>query len=439
MNIKKSFLLLFYLVFYISTYAQDTLTFEQCLHIAMEENLTIQEAVYSEELAVVQYKSNRAALLPTVNASASNNYSYGRSIDPYSNAFINMQFTSLSGSASGNLTLFNGFARINNIKLAKKELERNQSLIQNVKNEVTIELATLYTTILHLEELVKANKSQMELSKEQLKLLKIRFSEGVTAESELFKIESQIATEELNLLQNKNQLAMHYINLKILMNLPPNREIRLRKLLTQEWLRLDAEIDEQFLSDALKIHPLYHIAQANEEQSRINIAISRAGLFPTLSFGGNYGSFYTNSNPLYNFTQQWNNNRNYGFGFSLSIPVFNAWETRYRIQSSKISYKQAQTRTEIEKNNVSRILQQALNDLETAEQILDTSESNYISAQKSLEADQIKLEYGKIGITELSVTKNVFNNAEAALIKARYEYLFQKALIEFYRSNEFVF
>lgn len=435
---KSVFFIICLFLFVFRAAAQNILTFDECLEIAFKENLSIKEALLTENLSEIQYNLNRSTLLPSINSSMSNNYSYGRSIDPYSNTFINTQFKSYSGNIVANVVLFSGFEKINRIKLAKQEIELDKSISQKVKNDITIDIASNYITILYLEELIKANQEQIKISKDQLKILQIKFTEGYIAESDVFKMQSQIANEEFNLVSNENLLDMHYLNLKQIMNFPRDREMRLSSLLKVNYEILSSE-DDFFIEEYIRNQPSYQIVKLQEEQSKTNIAISKAAFLPTLNLVSNFGSLYSNSNPFYNFKDQLNNNTNYGFGLSLSIPIFNGFSVRYRVKSAEVTYEQSIIRSELEKNNLARILQQAFKDLKAITKKVEAVETSYAFLKKSLEAEQVKLEYGKISQTELLITKNNYNNTEAELIKTKYEYLYQFGLIGFYKNNFFEF
>lgn len=417
---------------------QDTLTFDECLRIALEENLSIKEAVLSEKLSQTQYYLNRSSLLPSVNSTFSNNYSYGRSIDPYSNSFINTKFVSYSGNLRSDLVLFSGFQKVNSIKFAKQEIELNKSISQKIRNDITIDIASNYITILYLEELVNANIEQIKISKEQLEILKIKFSEGYISESDIFKMKSQISNEEFNLVSNENLLNMHYLNLKLIMNFPMSKELKLTSLLIDNYNSF-SYTDDFFTEDYIVNQPSYQIVKLQEEQSKTNIAITKSAFFPTISLGSNLGSLYANSNTLFNFRDQLGNNSNYGFGFLFSIPIFNGFSLRYKVKKAQITYEQSIIRSQLEKNSLTKILQQSYNDFKTAAKKLEAIEHSYSYSKKSLEAEQVKLEFGKISQTEFLVTKNSYNNITAELIKAKYEYLFQKGLIEFYKNHLFEF
>ena len=128
------------------------------------------------------------------------------------------------------INLFSGFQNINSIKLAKQELESNKTTIQKIKNEITIEIATKYTNIIYLKEIIKSNEEQIKSTQKQLKLNQSKFELGYIPESDIFKIKSQLANEQLTLTNNINQLSINELDLKQLINIPFSVEITLKPI-----------------------------------------------------------------------------------------------------------------------------------------------------------------------------------------------------------------
>lgn len=435
---KFIFLLFFYsTASYLS--AQDTLTFKACLELAFKNNLDLKNAFLEEELFTIEYKKSKMDIYPNLNGNVSNNNSFGRGIDPYSNSFIDTKFKSYSGSIASNITLFNGFSKINTIKMAKAEVDIQQTAIDRIKDDITIQVASLYTTILYTEELIKSYKEQNQISKQQKDFLQVRFEEGVIAESELFKLDAQIASESVNLITIEHVLKMYYLDLQQLVNVPITTKMHLQAL---DVLEIKGDFDDLYLLDVEKTYqenPSFLITKMQEENAKLNIKISQAAYLPSLNLQLNYGSFYSNSNENFNFNEQWNNNKNYGFSLSLSIPVFNGFSVRQNVKRAKTQYKQSLVRTDIEKNRLIKVLSQANNDLVASQEKLKSAGSALLFAQKAFEADQLKYEYGKISLTELLLTQKDYFNSQAELIKAKYEYAYNKGVIGFYSENSFSF
>ncbi|HLF52722.1 TolC family protein [Flavobacterium sp.] len=420
-----------------ATFGQDFLSFNDCLNLAVKNNLFLENAIISEKIAVYDLKTRKGKLLPAINGNVENKYSWGRDIDPTTNTFINENFKSYAGNIEATYNLFSGFINLKYIKSAKQEVEINKANIQKIKNDVTIDLAHIYITILYLKETIIVNREQIKASEKQLEMAELKFKSGVIAESEVFKIKSQMATETLLLATNENQLAIYYIDLKQLINIPLEREIELIKpnLLLDENVYL-IENQLSLTKKAVELHPSFLMSELMENKAKTAISIARSYRMPSLSLKFAYGSKYSDKNSM-DFNQQVETNLLYGIKLNMEIPIFNQFETSYRIKQSKLSYKQSKLNSQIEQNRLSRVVLQAINDAKAAKKKQESSTIAFEFAQKSFDSDQLKYDLGKININELNFTKTNYTNAQAELIRAKYELLFNNALINFYLGEDF--
>lgn len=440
MCFKKYHVIVFlpFFCFNFFAHAQTYLNFEKCLEIAFKNNLNIKNALISEEIAQNQLKGTYTKLLPNITGSASNNYSWGRGIDPSTNTYVNQEFKSYSGGLNSGLNLFSGFQNINSIKLAKQELENNKTIIQKIKNEITIQIATKYTNILYLKEIIKSNKEQIKSTQKQLELNQSKFELGYIPESDIFKIKSQLANEQLTLTNNENLLSLNELEIKQLLNLTYNDDIILEPITDKVYSKLNINSnDESIISNALKQNPEFTLSIINQRKSKINLAISRAPLYPTLNASFGINSAYSNNNTLFNFNQQLNNNLAYGLSLSLSIPIFNQFQNRFKVKENKLNYQKSFIDTDIERNRLSKVVIQAINDANASFSKYESSLSALEFSEKSYQADLLKLELGKISTNEFINTKNIFINNQAELIRSKYELVFNQSLVKFYLENIF--
>lgn len=440
---KKSLLLTILFIFSNAIFAQDALTFEACLSLTLKNNLSLKSAYNDEKIASYQYKASYGKFLPNVYGEAENRNSWGREIDQNTNEYVNQDLKFYSGRVNAIFNLFSGFSTLNTIKSSKEELKIQRISIQKVQNEITIDLAQKFITILYLQEIIVANKEQIQSSEKQLELAILKFNSGVVSESEVFKIKSQKAREELNLLTNENRLVDNYIALKQLMNVPlekeitllsPNTEINKNKLLDENPYSLTKK--------AIELNPRYNLSLLKENKARTNLSLARAPLYPTLSLrflaGSNYTDNYIDKNnlPLSN-EDQVDLNFSRGLRLNLIIPIFSQMTNYSKIKTSKMNFKQSRIDTEITQNNLSKEVLKAIADTKTSIKKNESSTLGFEFSRKSYEADALKFELGKININELNVTKLAYNNAQAELIQSKYELLFNNALINFYLGDEF--
>ena len=439
---KKNVLLIILFIFSNTLFAQDALTFGDCLNLTLKNNLLLKSALNNEKIASYQYKSSYGKLLPNVYGEAENRNSWGREIDQNTNQFVNQDLKIYSGRVNAVFNLFSGFSTINTIKSTKEELKIQRINIKKVQNEISIDLAQKFITILYLQEIIAANKEQIQSSEKQLELAILKFNSGVVAESEVFKIKSQKAREELNLITNENFLVDNLISIKQLMNIPLEKEITLISPTTD--ISKNKLLDENPYSltkKAIEINPNYNMSVLRESKARTNLSLARSSLYPNLSLrllaGSNYTDNYFDKKVFVSNDDQIDLNYSRGLRLNLTIPIFSQMSNFSKIKTSKLNYKQSKLDTQITQNDLSKEVLKAIADTKTAIKKNESSSLGFEFSRKSYEADALKFELGKINITELNVTKVAYNNAQAELIQSKYQLLFNNALINFYLGDEF--
>ena len=435
---EKSILIIFVILQMNFVFCQEKLTYKDCVNLAVKNNLSIKSASISEKIAVYKFRTNVGQLLPVITGNVDNKYSWGREIDPTTNTFIDDNLKAYTGNVTGLLTLFSGFYNLKLIKSAKQEVEINKALQQKIQNEITIELSQIFIEILYFQELIVANKEQILGSEKQLEFAKLKFDSGVIAESEVFKIQSQKASEELVLVTNQNRLNLNEIELKQLINIPLERKIELIKpaFLVSEKSKLQ-ENEYEITKKAVAINPSYSMNKWIENKAKTEIALARSAKMPILNLKYTYGSNFSDSDPLVSYNNQINNNLASVLKLSLIVPIFNQFETTFKIKQNKLNYEQAKLETKMEENRLSKVILQAINDTKASNKKQETSTIAFEFAKKSYEADLLKYELGKINSNDFNFTKSNYKNAQVELINSKYELLFNTGLLNFYLGEDF--
>jgi outer membrane protein len=304
--------------------------------------------------------------------------------------------------------------------------------------EITISLAESYLTTLYLTELVKINAQQIELSEKQLALAQLKYEAGVIAESEVFKLKTQKANEELDLVNNNNKLIDNWVRLKQLMNVPMQEEF----VLEEPKVELDSAVLSQtntaeITSKIIEFHPLTSMSLLRETRAKAALAVARSFRYPELNAEFVYRTSSFSNLELVDQELQFDRNRNGFLRFNLIIPIFDQLNTLSRIKQAKGGLKQAGIQIDRVRNQITQEATKAINDTKTARKKVETASIALEFSKKSYEADALKFELGKINTNELNITKNQYNNARADLIQSNYELLYNNALINFYLGEPF--
>ena len=133
-------------------------TLEECIKIALENNLTLKSAKNSEKSAKINYQQSKVNLLPSLNGNYNLGVNNGRSIDPFTNDFINQQLTFSNANLNLNATVFNGFRLLNTLKQDKLNKQAANLEVEQEKQNLILNVTLAYLQVLNTKDLLNLNE-----------------------------------------------------------------------------------------------------------------------------------------------------------------------------------------------------------------------------------------------------------------------------------------
>ena len=172
-----------------------------------------------------------------------------------------------------------------------------------------------------------------------------------------------------------------------------------------------------------------------------NIALAQADYYPQLSLSAGLGSNYykTSGFQADPFSTQLKNNFSQYIGLNLSVPIFSRFQTRNSVRSARIDLQNQQLALDNTRKQLYKEIQQAYYNTLAAQEKLNSCEQAKESAAEAFRLMTAKYEQGRANMTEFNEAKNNYLKTESDLTQARYEHLYQTALIQFYRGHELRF
>tara|TARA_E500000178_G_scaffold355949_1_gene430739 strand:- start:1735 stop:3156 length:1422 start_codon:yes stop_codon:yes gene_type:complete len=418
--------------------SQKVWRLKDCIDYALKNNILIKQSKLNTEISKSDEKFSKLNLLPRINSNGRFNRNQGRSIDPFSNSFIEQVNSNMNFSYNSDIVLFNGLSKINQIKKSKNSIKINEYETENIKNNLISSIALNYLQILFNIELCTLANNQLDLSLEQELRLSNLYNEGLISYGELLNIQSQIALDEKQITDSKNQL-------------------QLSKLQLAQLLELDDFMQLNIIFDSISIPPViliddlendYKIALKNQSliksgnlkiiNSKIDYKIAKSNIYPSLSVGFSAGTIFSdNVSYLFSFWDQIRNNRNSVIYLSLNIPIFNNWINKNNIQKSKINIENTILSVQTDKNNLKQNMQIAFNDQLSAYKNYIASEKVLISNQEEYNYIIEKYELGIVNSFEFNQIKNKLINSKSDLLQAKYDFIFKIQLYKFYSNLNF--
>jgi outer membrane protein len=336
------------------------------------------------------------------------------------------------------LPLFTGFQIPNNIKLNQLNLEAATQDLEKAKNDIRTQVAQAYVQILYNMELADVAHRQISIDSAQVARLQALLDIGRASEAELAQQKATMAQGVLTATQADNNLQLAILAMTQLLELPTPEGFAVVRPEIGEVSRDNIATPDEIYVEALATKPEVQAQQLRLRATENSIKIAQAGYYPTLSFSAGLGSNYykTSGFKADGFATQMKNNFSQYLGLNLNIPIFNRFQTRNSIRSAKIDRENQTLQLDNTKKSLYKEIQQVYYNAVAANQKLSSSQLATQSSETAFQLTQAKYEQGKATITEFNEAKNNYLKSQSDLTQARYEYLYQKALIQFYRGQE---
>ena len=424
--------------------AQKAWSIRECCDYAIEHNISIKQQVNQCRQQEIQLSNAKNSRLPDVSGSVGQNFSFGRGLTS-ENTYTNTNTSSTSFQLGASVPLFTGFEIPNQIKLSKLNLEAATADLEKAKNDIRMQVAQAYVQILYDMEIADVARRQISIDSAQVARLQAFVNNGKASEAELSQQKATMANSRLTATQAENNLKLAILGLTQLLELPsPDGFTIVRPTLAEldNLVKLDnLTTPDQVYAEAIGVKPEILSQQLKLRGAEHSIKIAQAGHYPTLSLSGGLGTnYYTTSGfKADGFGKQLENNFSQYIGLNLNVPIFNRFQTRNRVRNARIDQESQQLQLDNTKKTLYKEIQQVYYNALNAQTKTQSSAEAVQSSKDAFELMQAKYENGKSTITEFNEAKNNYLKSESDLVQARYENLYQHALLEFYRGKELNF
>ncbi len=430
--IKKVFVITYILsTFIYAGYAQNVWTLEQCIDVALANNLDIKQQELNRKSKEIAYNQARQNLLPDLNASAGQSFNYGRSLNN-DNIYQSANSSQTTFDLSAGITLFDGLRLKNSIDLRRAEMYASEADLEKVKSDIIMSVTTAFLQVLMNKELLQIAREQLSLTRVKIEQQKILIRNGKLAEGELYQLQAQEAKEEFKSIEAENSLMLSLLDLAQILELEDfeNMDVIIPgELNPNDIMLLPAEL---VYENAILNRPEIKGAEQRLIGSEKNISIARSGYSPTLTLGGSFGSGYRNIEGLdtHSFGEQLSDNMRAGVGFTLNIPVFNKFTVRNNVKNAWLDFESNKLTIENTKLELRKTIQQAYQNALAAKARWDAAEKSEIAAREAYRFNNQKYEAGRATEYELFQAKNDLTQVLSEQAQAKYEYIFRVMILE---------
>ena len=449
----------------------NKLTLQQCIETGIANNLPVLQSELQSQTAEINWKQAKANRFPNLNATVSHGINRGRSIDPFTNSYIDQQVNYGSYGISSGVTLFNGFAIQNDIKQNKLIFQAAKMESQQAKDNLTINIILAYLQVLNNEDLLSQSRSQYDLSDKQVERLTILNKEGAIAPSELSDIKGQLANDELSIINNQNALETAKVNLCQLMNIQYDKNLELERLEAGTFAVRYEDTPDLIYQAALEKFALIKAVDLRKQSTENAVKVARGQLYPLLNLNGNANTNYSsaatqdifinttdvastdyvvvngvptsvirkqnnfNSQKI-KYNNQLNNNLFNSISLNLRIPIFNSLQARSRVSLAKIDLKNNELVAQTTRIQLRQAIDQAYINMTSASDRYKTLLGQVDAYTESFRAAEIRFNAGVGTSIDYLTAKNNLDRSNINLINAKFDFILRIKILDYYEGKK---
>jgi outer membrane protein len=430
--------------------AQEVIGLQKAVDLALERNLTIKQAEFTAAITNEDFKQSKYNQLPNLAVSPQGSFNFGRNIDPSTNQFSNQRILAVNGNFTSQITLFQGGQLRNTVIQNKILLDADKTNVAKVKNDLILNVVTTYLLVLTNQDLVKAAQQQIDVSKIALDRAQKSFDVGNQTLADLSQAKAQLSTNDLNYTNAENQLEQSLLTLKQYMEMDPGTDIKVERPDISKLNNVQTVYNAQeVVKTAMAVNPDVLLAEQRQKAAAQGIKIARSGYYPSVVLFGAAGSYFSDakniaftdpiagvvrfkSNP---FFTQLNDNFNQSVGVSLQIPIFNRFLSRTAVRKAKLQNQNAEVTAQLARNNLSKIIYQAVWDLQAADKRYQSATQTYNANKDAFNIIQQRYTVGLVNSLDYNTSQTNLNKSQFDMIEAQYQVIFRNKVIDYYLGN----
>lgn len=435
--------LLMLLVLPITLRSQEIWTLEKCIEYAWANNLSVKQQNIEVSRAENQLTQDKLDFIPSLNASLGHNLNWGRSVDLQNLEIIHNKLSqSTSASVNSSVYLLDGLSRIYGLKSSRKSLEISLQEVERLKDEISVSIVQSYLQILLSREILTAARESFRSMSEQRDRTALLVEAGSQPYSSLLELESQLASERVQVVTARNQVTTSTLALQQLLDLPYDKDFRIAVPdinLTIGTYTMDSPDDIYASAQSM---PVIQSARLALDKGDLDLKSAQGQYWPKISLSASYGTFYSSSSfapdgSTYPFFEQFRDNINPSVSIGLSIPIFNNWNVRTSVRNARLSRRSLEIDLRLKQQNLYKEIQTAVTEADTYYRQMEAAQANVASMEESFRYVEEKFNAGALNGTDYTVARTNLFKARSEYIQAKYQFVFQLKIIDYYKGIPF--
>ena len=419
--------------------AQAQWTMDDCISYAVSHALSVQKATAEVTNAQTDVGIALSDFLPSVSASTSGQYSWGRNVDPETNTYNTITTFGNSYSLYASLQVFDGGQTVNRFRQARLLRRQSQTQLQQAQDDKAIEVMQKFVDVAYAQQCLALAEEKLGDSRQLLQKTRRMEELGIKSQPDVAQIESQVAEDDYSLTHQQNQLQAAMLVLKSAMNYPVADSIAISFSRDASQAR-KASLSSP-ASDASLFLPRAIAAEQSVCKAKLDYQISKGRLLPSLSFSAGVSTSYFRNisgggtaSPFH--TQFWDNMGEYVYA-SLSLPIFDL--SRYKnVRKAKNNILLSQLERDETMRKLNDEVQQAVMDCEGYRMEVEKMARKVQSDSLAWHLSSRKYEEGMLSTFDLHTASQTLLDARIRLLQTQMLYLIKQKLVSYYQTGSLI-
>jgi outer membrane protein len=405
--------------------AQDILTLDEALKLAVENNVDIAKDKNNEATTKFDKARTFVSLLPSVNGSANLFESTGTNFDQTTGVLRTETGQYVNASITASWDILNVLNKLSDIKQSKYNHESQKAQLAYTKDFVMLNVVGRYLETLQAIKQDEIFNKFCDVQEEQLKRTQELIRVGSLPGQDFYTQNAEWSRLKSSREDNLNVLNAKKNELILLLRINPAEEIQLDKDLEAKLFKGNINIDSLY-QQALEVRNDYKQLQAQAMASKYQVSLQRSRYIPSISLYYNYGSQYS-SFQTRTFSEQFlKDNITNTVGLSINVPIFNGMGARNNVYKAKQDYQNAELDVIQVKNDIYVELKNIINTISANKKKVTYRQDQTESAKRAYELEQERYYLGQGNPLDLGVAQRNYIEASLLLNQINYQLMYNR-------------
>lgn len=393
----------------------DTLRLSEVLHQVMENYPALLKAQSNLQAADAQIELYKTSYLPDVYVSGS--YSH---IGPVSKITLGGLGTfqlypedNYGASVNVNQNIYDFGRTAKNVELGNQTKAMTALQIEQLKQNLSSGVMTLYYNIAFLQEAIKIKDEQLNNLNEHLQFIQKKASTGSATNYEILSTQVKISQIENQKLDIQSSLNVATAKLNSFLGNPSDSKINVSQQISYDEILPNTN---KLLETAYNERPEIKIANQKQTISEAKLNLINTQNNPSLNFSAS-GGFKNGYVP-----ELMKLKGNYVLGVGVKIPLFDANRSKYQKESIKFELDAEKQDVELSRRSINDDVIESSSQLKTAQEKVKQSRLMVKQAEDAYRLSVISFKAGSITNLELLDSSTALSESRLNLYKSEIDY-----------------